>query len=327
MPHKLFKFKNSPYWYVDFGKHQGRRLRTSTGPEDKKQAEAYAKHRQSELWAEEKLGKRPTVIWDQVIIEWLKEHSENRSADSIEFDKQRLRVLSQYLKGRDVELITPADIKNATSKIPGVGASTRNRYITNGIAILNFAHAKHWRTSGASREDFPEAKHRIRYLTPDEAQRLLAKLPEYLRSMAEFSLATGLREANVRLLEWANVDMGRSIAWVHADQAKGRKSLAVPLNVSAMDVLDRQSGLHRQWVFPLNDRPVSGCSNKSWRSALKRAGIENFRWHDLRHTWASWHVQKGTSLYDLKTLGGWASMTMVERYAHMTHERVAKVSR
>ena len=46
----------------------------------------------------------------------------------------------------------------------------------------------------------------------------------------------------------------------------------------------------------------------------------------MRHTWASWHVQNGTSLYDLKTLGGWATMTMVERYAHMTHERVAKVS-
>jgi Phage integrase family len=55
-------------------------------------------------------------------------------------------------------------------------------------------------------------------------------------------------------------------------------------------------------------------------------GIENFRWHDLRHTWASWHVQNGTSLYDLKNLGGWAGMQMVERYAHMTHERVAKVA-
>ena len=144
--------------------------------------------------------------------------------------------------------------------------------------------------------------------------------------MAEFSLATGLRESNVRLLEWSNVDLGRSIAWVHGDQAKAGKSLAAPLNASAMGVLRGQQTQHWKWVFPLNGRPLYQCNNTAWKSALKRAGIDNFRWHDLRHTWASWHVQNDTSLYDLKMLGGWASMAMVERYAHMTHERVARVS-
>ena len=145
-------------------------------------------------------------------------------------------------------------------------------------------------------------------------------------AMAEFSLATGLREANVRLLEWQDVDLQRSIAWVHGDQAKAGKSFTVPLNARAIAVLRNQFGLHQQWVFPRKGKPVYQCNNNSRRSALKRAGIENFRWHDLRHTWASWHVQNVTSLYDLKTLGGWATMGMVERYAHMTHERVAKVS-
>ena len=52
--------------------------------------------------------------------------------------------------------------------------------------------------------------------------------------------------------------------------------------------------------------------------ALERARIENFRWHDLRHTWASWHVQKGTPLVALQELGGWESAQMVRRYAHLS---------
>ena len=197
----------------------------------------------------------------------------------------RLSLSTAYFGiGCDVKDVTPSDIKSATIKIPGVGASTRNRYITTAIAILNFAYGRNWRTRGASRDDFPETKHRIRYLTREEAGRLLAQLPRYLMAMAEFSLATGLREANVRLLEWQDVDLQRSIAWVHGDQAKAGKSFTVPLNARAIAVLRNQFGLHQQWVFPRKGKPVYQCNNNSWRSALKRAGIENFRWHDLRHT-------------------------------------------
>ncbi|BET97624.1 hypothetical protein TCT1_25450 [Xenorhabdus sp. TCT-1] len=59
-------------------------------------------------------------------------------------------------------------------------------------------------------------------------------------------------------------------------------------------------------------------SNTSFRTALKRAGIENFRFHDLRHTWASWLIQKGVQLSVLQEMGGWESIEMVRRYAHLT---------
>jgi len=59
------------------------------------------------------------------------------------------------------------------------------------------------------------------------------------------------------------------------------------------------------------------ANTKAWRKALRRAGIENFRWHDLRHTWASWHVQNGTPLYVLQEMGAWESEAMVRRYAHL----------
>jgi integrase len=64
-------------------------------------------------------------------------------------------------------------------------------------------------------------------------------------------------------------------------------------------------------------------STKAWYAALERAGIADFRWHDLRHTWASWHVQQGTPLYALQELGGWESPEMVRRYAHFAAEHLA----
>ena len=64
-------------------------------------------------------------------------------------------------------------------------------------------------------------------------------------------------------------------------------------------------------------RRVRSKDTLAWRNALKQAGIKNFRWHDLRHTWASWLVQNGTPLYVLQEMGGWQSAEMVRRYAHL----------
>lgn len=60
------------------------------------------------------------------------------------------------------------------------------------------------------------------------------------------------------------------------------------------------------------------------RQALQRAGIEDFRWHDLRHTWASWHVQRKTPLHVLQELGGWESVEMVRRDAHLSGDHLAE---
>ena len=91
-----------------------------------------------------------------------------------------------------------------------------------------------------------------------------------------------------------------------------------------MTVLRGQQGLHDTWVFPYNGKPVDKVSTRAWHNALKRAGIENFRWHDLRHTWASWHVMSGTPMEVLMKLGGWKSLDMVMRYAHLSSSYVAQ---
>ncbi len=65
---------------------------------------------------------------------------------------------------------------------------------------------------------------------------------------------------------------------------------------------------------------MGDVSTKAWWAALKRARIENFRWHDLRHTFATWHRQAGTPTHELQRLGGWKTLSMVERYAHIAPE-------
>lgn len=139
-----------------------------------------------------------------------------------------------------------------------------------------------------------------------------------------FDLATGLRQANVTELEWSQIDLERRFAWIHADQAKARKPISVPLNMVAMSVLMRQQGKHPTRVFTYEGKPVRQVNTKAWRHALKRAGITDFRWHDLRHTWASWHVQNGTPLNALQELGAWESVEMVRRYGHLGQNHLAR---
>lgn len=69
---------------------------------------------------------------------------------------------------------------------------------------------------------------------------------------------------------------------------------------------------------------MRGVNGVTWRNAVKDAGIVDFRWHDLRHTWASWHVQQGTPLHVLQELGGWETADMIRRYAHLALEHLAE---
>ena len=109
--------------------------------------------------------------------------------------------------------------------------------------------------------------------------------------------------------------MGRSITWIHADQAKGRATIGRPLAPAALAVLQKQVGKHDEWVFPYRGGPIVQPANTAWLDALEKANLKNFRWHDLRHTWASWHVQNGTPLPVLMELGAWKDLKMVLRYA------------
>jgi len=229
------------------------------------------------------------------------------------------------LNNINLDAITKAKIDEIkfAKKNEGVSNSTVNRTLELLRSIINRAQQEwEWLDSTPSVRMLPEKSTRVRWLKHEESVRLMNELPEHLKSMVRFTLATGLRESNVTGLQWSQLDMQRRCAWIHADQAKGKKAIAVPLNEDAMAVIRQQIGKNDIHVFTYEGSPVTRANNHAWRKALVRAGIEDFRWHDLRHTWASWHVQNGTPLHVLKELGGWADLTMVLRYAHLSSKHL-----
>jgi integrase len=174
---------------------------------------------------------------------------------------------------------------------------------------------------------------RTRWLSSEEWNRLLKALreeSETLADIAEFSVATGLRENNALGLRWDQMDLRRRVAWFYADQMKAGVAHGIPLNDDAMAVLARRKGIHKVYVFPSPDtgKPYYKASNRAWYAALKKSKLKGTGvvWHTLRHTWASWAVMGGATLDEVMELGGWKSYSMVLRYRHLAPEHLAKAA-
>jgi integrase len=315
-------FKRNEIWYYKFT-ISGKTIYRSTGTADKAKAQEIADKAKAKTWDQIKGGEKKTYIWQEAVVRYLQEADKK----SIDDDKSMLRWIAQHLDNRylhDIDKTVIESIIHAKLK-EGVSKTRVNRVTTVINTILNKAVKEwEWLDTKPHIRKFKEPNVRIRWLTQDEAARLLTKLPPHLGAMARFTLATGLRESNVLELEWQQIDMQRHVAWIHPDQAKAAKAIGVPLNDDAVAVLKAQIGKHHTHVFTYEGKPVAKAGTLAWRKALKRAGIEQFRWHDLRHTWASWHVQNGTPLNVLQELGGWASYEMVQRYAHLAPEHLAE---
>lgn len=318
-------YKRGAVWWIRFTTPDGRELRETAATTDRRQAQEYHDTRKAECWRQAKLGERPRHTWQEAVVRWLEEHPQSRWLPNI---KRHLRFSDPILGNLALDQINREVLNGlANSRLnTGVAPATVNRMLAVIRAILNTACKQWgWMDTVPAVRLLPEPKRRIRWLTHAEAARLLIELPNHLAAMARFSLATGLREMNVVELEWKQVDLEQRRAWIHVDQAKGqRRAIAVPLNATAMVVLREQQGQHPTRVFVYEGNPVTRANNHAWRKALVRAEIETFRWHDLRHTWASWHVQAGTPLNVLQELGGWATLDMVLRYAHLGTDHLAE---
>lgn len=241
-------------------------------------------------------------------------------------DQAHLRAFQPYLVGKHLDEISRDSVDEVVSAFMAAGSSnaTINRRLEVLRAILRRCVREwEWLDRYPHIRMLREPKRRIRFLTRTEARTLLHQMPVHLAAMAEFTLVTGLRRSNVTGLRWSQVDLSRRMAWIHADEAKARQAIPVPLNRDAVRILEAWQGEHHTHVFSYNGRPITQTSTKAWYAALRRAGIDNFRWHDLRHTWASWHAQQGTPLHVLQELGGWESVEMVRRYAHFSAEHLA----
>jgi integrase len=315
--------KRGGIWWVDAVAPNGERIRRSAGTAIKAQAQEFHDRLKSELWRLAKLGEKPQHTWNEAVVRWLREKSHKATANA---DVNALRWLDPFLGGKDLATVSRTTLDRITDAKLARGCSnaTVNRMLALVRAILRkCANDWEWLDRAPQVRMLHVPTRRIRFLTHDEARRLLTELPEHLADMAAFSLATGLRAANVTGLQWKQVDLPRQLAWVHPDQAKARRAIAVPLNAEAMTLVQKQIGKHPTYVFSFRGKLIKQVSTKAWYQALERAGIEDFRWHDLRHCWASWHVQSGTPLFALQELGGWESPEMVRRYAHLAADHLA----
>lgn len=314
----IYKRKNGIY-YIDITTQSGQRLRFTTGTKDQKAAQELHDKLKHELWRQAKLGDKPAYTWDEACIRWLDEMQHKKTLSD---DMTKIKYLPQF-RGKLLTDLTRQFIGNTVAKLSGSHA-TKNRYLAFIRSVLNkCANEWEWLDKAPKLTMYKEQKRRIRWLKPHEVERLLNELPEYMQDLVIFSLCTGLRKSNVLSLNWSQIDLRRRVAWYHADETKSGRELGCALNDTAMSIIEKNLGRHRERVF-LNSqgRPVQAISHRLWSAALKRAGIRDFRWHDLRHTWASWLVQSGVSLAALQEMGGWESIEMVQRYAHLSPEHL-----
>lgn len=249
-----------------------------------------------------------------------------RSSDVfLEGDIKKLTWLHGYLGDLTLDQITLDVIDRIRSaRLKEGSKGTCNRYLALVRAILRRARDEwEWLDKVPKVRLFKESNSRERSLTVSQAKALLAELPEHQREVVLFALATGLRQSNVLKLEWRQVNLEQRHAWIDGWQSKNRRPISVPLNAAAISVLQRQIGKHPDRVFTFRGKPLNTANTRAWQAARRRARIEDFRWHDLRHTWATWQRQAGTPTHELQRLGGWRTGSMVERYAHLAPDHLA----
>ncbi|MBB5484143.1 integrase [Paraburkholderia sp. WSM4180] len=323
------KREGSDLWHLDIRTPDGRRIRQTTGTPDRKEAQEFHDKLKHELWRVAKLGERPRRTFDDAALRLLQE-----CQGTSDFANKRLHIRHwrTHFAGRYLDSLTRDEIFSALPELSGrtkeprrVSIATKNRYLSTIRAMLSRAtHEWGWIDKALKLPDLSNRQKRIRWITKEEAQRLIGVIStNWMRDVAILGFATGLRRANLLGLEWSQVDLVNRRAWIHADQAKAGKPIGVPLNDDAVAAIRRWIGKHQTHVFVRKGHPIRHWCSVQWNRQCERAGIENFRFHDVRHTWASWHVQAGTPLDRLMELGGWSKYEMVLRYAHLAPDHLA----
>ena len=295
-------------------------------------------------------GNLCTATWEYAVALYVDFKDQNRS---IEDAKQRLAWITSIIRKHypegDKVLLTKLDsdfiteLTRASKKVWVVtrkdtrSAGSTNLYLSTLRATLNLAVKK---TSNYHITDIPEIEdidvvdRPERFLTREEAALVLNELRgsvvRHIYDMVRFSLATGLRQHNVTHLPWRDVDLSRRQVTIRKHTAKGKKAFNIPLSKKAVAVLIERRGLHDEFVFAnLSGKVVTqiASTNGPFKKALRKNGLDWCRWHDLRHAWASWHLDDVggcTPLHVLQQLGAWSNIKVViETYGHLAQSTVA----
>ena len=320
-------YKKGINWYIDYYLPHGKRKREKVGP-SKKQAELVLKKRRVQI-AEEKffdIKREERISFDEMAKEYLEVYSKPNKRSSWR-DEISIGHLSAFLGNKTIQEITPLDVdKYKQKRVKEVSPSTVNREITCLKHIFN--KAKEWKKIKenpiASVRLFKVDNKRIRYLEKEELARLVDTCPDYLRPIVIVAFNTGMRKSEILHLKWSEIDVRNKI--IYLVQTKNREVREIPMTDLVFKTLLKVSkNPNSPYVFCKKDGSPYRDIRGGFTNALKRAGIGDFRFHDLRHTFASHLVMAGVDLKTIQELLGHKTFEMTLRYSHLSpdHKRRA----
>ena len=235
-------------------------------------------------------------------------------------------VSETRLKFVNVDLIDAWRLQRQNS---GTNPATINRNINALKACLSYAVRRKLIATnplfGIEKLDVEEGE-RVRYLDEVEEKRLrqaLSESGERIRTMALFAMNTGIRRGELFSLQWNNITRSEiegsvmEVVAIESGKSKNRKTRRIPLNKEARRVLDSWGRKSEGLVFPSDTGKQLTDIRKAWDGVTKKAKLKDFRWHDLRHHFASRMVMAGIPLNTVRELLGHSDIKMTLRYAHL----------
>ncbi len=319
-------YRRGRTWYIDYYAGHGRR-REKIGP-SKRQAEVVLKKRLVQV-AENKfleIEKYDKIEFGKMADLYLEDYSKPNKRSSRR-DATSINNLKPFFGEKYLHEITPLDIEKYKRRRQGqVSNATVNREV--GCLKHIFAKAVEWRmvkeNPGRKVRLLREKNARLRYLEEKEIARLCDACPEHLKPVVIIALNTGMRKEEILSLRWKDVDFRtRTISVLDTKNGESRE---IPINDLVHESLLAMRRLpDSPWVFCKENGERYGNVRKSFEGAKKRAGIVDFRFHDLRHTFASHLVMAGVDLKTVQELLGHKSFEMTLRYAHLSpdHKKAA----
>ncbi len=317
-------FQKGRNWYIDYY-DKGKRKRKKIGP-SKKLAEQVLKDVEIKLAKKQYLGivDEKRVLFEDYATQYL-EYSKTNKAPSTDYrDRFSINNLKASFKGKYLFDITSEMIeKYKARRLLSVEPATVNRELAclkhMYTKAIEWGYVKTSPTKGVKKLKEPPG--RLRYLKPDEVNALLTQCSEHLRPLVVTAVNTGMRRGELLNLKWPQVDLqNRKITVINT---KNNESRVIPVNKTLYDELFSLSRKPKgEYVFYSRyGRPFRDV-REGFTAAVKRAGIENFRFHDLRHTFGSHLVMQGVGLRTVQQVMGHKDIKMTMRYSHLSPEYV-----
>ena len=235
-------------------------------------------------------------------------------------DKIMLGILNDYFINKYLDEINIDNIEKFKwylINVRKVKNSTVNRYLAILSKAFNIAIANGLTDHNPIKniKRLRENNFKIRSLSYNEEKLLYESLkesPKYLKDIVTIALNTAMRKSEILNLKWSNIDFKNNI--IELLETKSGKSRIIPMNNNVIAVLTSLEH-SSEYVFSINNKKI-GDIKKCWSTALKRAKIENFRFHDLRHTAATRMIEKGVDIITVKEILGHADISTTMRYTH-----------